>query len=543
MLYFIQVTLYTGLMLMLYLLLLRDRPMHGFNRAYLLLSVVLPLVLPLLKLPQALRPQPAADSLFTSVLPGITVLAYRQQQQAVSVPIWFIVLIAVYALVVIVLLTLTLVSYLKMRRIIKRSEKIAAEKYTLLKHTGYGPGSWGRYIFLPNADVNDTIIKHEQAHILLRHSWDMVFLSIAQALLWPNLFIHFIKKELVQVHEFQADAAVAVKADEYSMLLLSSVFNTCTLPLTHSFIIHPIKRRIMMLQKNKTSGKLRSIIATSLAVAALTGIVTMQSCEQKIENEKTTVKHENLEEGVVAFAHKMPEPDYKIYEFLASNLVYPQEAKANKIEGKILVKFVVDEKGHITNIEPAKDNYNPLLAEAAVKAVAQMPDWKPGEDEKGNKVKVLFQIPIAFKLNDDLSQEDKQSLNKMINSDAFKNGEVSDEELNKLKGESGVYVQKKQNVHIDEDGTVGFAPKEWLIGVDEHGNKKKYWKVPLANTDGLEIFVDEDGNIDYKDPLNNKDFDKKVTFIAGAVDNVSPTVKNQAAKARALLTNTNSKNK
>lgn len=434
MLYFIQVTLYTGLMLLLYLLLLRDKPMHRFNRGYLLLSVVLPLVLPLLKLPLALRPQPAADSLFTSVLPGITVLANGQQQQVAAVPQWVIMLVAVYALVAVVLLTLTLVSYLKMRRIIKRSEKIAADKYSLLKHTGYGPGSWGGYIFLPDGDVNDTVIKHEQAHIQLHHSWDMVFLSIAQALLWPNLFIHVIKKELVQVHEFQADAAVAVKADEYSMLLLSSVFNTCNLPLTHSFIIHPIKRRIMMLHKNKTSGKLRSILATSLAVAALAGIVTMQSCEQKQDlksiakgadttwwGPEVSYKNDSIRKTV----HKMPEFKGEMYEFIAENLEYPKVAKDAGIEGKVVVAFVVDKEGNIAQKQILKSPHD-SLSMAVINMLYKMPDWEPGEDEKGNKVAVFMTLPISFWLdNDDADKSSEENEGRIREWNSF--GDITEE--------------------------------------------------------------------------------------------------------------------
>jgi TonB family protein len=300
-----------------------------------------------------------------------------------------------------VIAALKIKSYVQLRRLIKSNEKVQQDGYVLLKHTGYGPGSWGRYILLPYGDVDDAIIRHEQQHIQLHHSRDMVFISIIQAATWPNPFVHFIKKELVQVHEYQADAAAAIQPAAYATVLLSSVFNTCTLPLTHSFIIHPIKRRIMMLRKNKSASKTRGIIAAVCTLALAGGIITLQSCEQKMDNEKKPEKQHIVTDGAVAFTHKMPEPGYNVSEFLGKHIVYPQEAQDKGIEGRITVKFVVDKDGHIRDIHPAKTDYDPLLADAAVTVVAALPNWVPGEDEKGNKVNVMYTLPITFKLSDD----------------------------------------------------------------------------------------------------------------------------------------------
>lgn len=399
MMYFIQVVTYSGLMLLVYLLLLRDRPLHRFNRAYLLAVAVLPLVLPLLQLPQALRPQ-TESKMIAGILPEL-VVGTANNTQAMTLPLWLTVSALLYITVALVIAALKIKSYTQLRRLIKRSDKVQQDGYVLLKHTGYGPGSWGRYILLPDGDVDDAIIRHEQQHIQLRHSRDMVFISIMQAVTWPNPFVHFIKKELVQVHEFQADAAVAIQPEAYSTLLLSSVFNTCTLPLTHSFIIHPIKRRIMMLHKNKSASKTRSIIAAVCTLALAGGIITLQSCEQKMDNKKKPQKQHIVTEGAVAFTHKMPEPGYNLSEFLGKHIVYPQEAQDKGIEGRIIIKFVVDRDGHIRDIHPAKTDYNPLLADAAMTVVAALPDWVPGEDEKGNKVNVMYTLPITFKLSDD----------------------------------------------------------------------------------------------------------------------------------------------
>lgn len=401
--YLMQVTAYTGAMLLLYQLLLRDKPLHVFNRTYLLSVAILPVLLPLLKLPEALRPRQEAKPIVV-MLQEVTVGSIGEQQ---AIPVWLFIIPAVYLAVMLGILVAKMAGYIKMRRVINCSEKELCEGYTLLKHTGYGPGSWGRYIFLPEGDVDATIIQHELSHIRLHHSRDIIFISLVQAVLWPNIFIHLLKKELVQVHEFQADAAVGITGEAYTKLLLASVFGTCTLPFTHSFIIHPIKRRIMMLHNNRKNGKLRGVVASLSAVVLLGGIVTMQSCEQKKEAASVISEPEvqKTNDSVFAFVHKMPEPEYNLGEYLGKLIVYPEEAKQKQIEGRVPVKFVVGKDGKISGMEVKGKNVDPLLRDAAIKAVAQLPAWQPGEDEHGNKVPVYFTLPINFKLD----EEDKKT--------------------------------------------------------------------------------------------------------------------------------------
>ena len=277
--YIIQVTAYSGLLWAVYYLLLRNRPMHAFNRSYLLTAVLLPVALPLIYLPSMFST--AANSEMSSTLNELVITA--EATKRVVVTNQFAWVPYAYLAVALSVLLVRFAGFVKMKRVINKSTHEQREGFTVLAHTGYGPGSWGRYIFLPEGDVDSAIIEHEYAHIRFRHSRDIVFINIVQAIMWPNLFIHLLKRELVQVHEFQADSVVDMPRADYSGLLLASVFNTCRLPFTHSFIIHPIKRRIMMLQKNKVPAGVRGVAVAALTVFVAAGIVSMQSCEPKQE--------------------------------------------------------------------------------------------------------------------------------------------------------------------------------------------------------------------------------------------------------------------
>lgn len=399
MLYLIQTVIYTGLMLLVYLLLLKDKPMHRFNRGYLLATIMLPPLLPLLSLPQELAPVTSFS--LTTMLAPVTIGGVEPATKTLH-NWWLIALLGVYALGAMLFLIATVYSYFKMRAVIKTAEKQSCNGYTVLHNTGFGPGSWGKYIFLPEGNVDETIIAHELAHIQLQHSKDLLFFSLMRSFLWPNLFLHFIKNELVLVHEFQADAAVKVEKETYAQLLLSSVFSTCALPLSHSFIVHPIKRRIMMLNSNKPVSKLRSVIAIAASLVIMLSVVTIQSCQTK-------EKAKPLDGAELTELSKMPEPDYNVYEFIGKEVQYPESAKAEGVEGKVAVKFLINEQGAVTDAKIISKEYDERLGEAALAAVLKMPDWQPAVKD-GKNVAVWYTIPIKFALpkEDELSEVSDQ---------------------------------------------------------------------------------------------------------------------------------------
>ena len=115
--YLIQVTAYTGCMLLLYHLLLRDKPLHGFNRMYLLSAAILPALLPLLKLPAAFRPRQEAKPL-VAMLQEVTVGGAEEQQ---AIPVWLLIIPAIYLAVMLGILVAKMAGYIKMRGVISRS--------------------------------------------------------------------------------------------------------------------------------------------------------------------------------------------------------------------------------------------------------------------------------------------------------------------------------------------------------------------------------------------------------------------------------------
>jgi TonB family protein len=92
----------------------------------------------------------------------------------------------------------------------------------------------------------------------------------------------------------------------------------------------------------------------------------------------------------------MPKPDYDLNRYLSKNLKYPKASLENNIEGRAIIRFVVNKQGKITGAIAVK-NVSPELDAEALRIVSQMPDWEPGmEDDE--PIPVFFNLPIVFKL-------------------------------------------------------------------------------------------------------------------------------------------------
>ena len=88
----------------------------------------------------------------------------------------------------------------------------------------------------------------------------------------------------------------------------------------------------------------------------------------------------------------------KLFEFISKNTHYPQEAKEKGIQGRVFIGFIVEKDGSISNVRNLRGVDSELDAEA-IRVVESMPRWKPGM-HRGEPVRVSYQIPIVFKLED-----------------------------------------------------------------------------------------------------------------------------------------------
>ena len=111
--------------------------------------------------------------------------------------------------------------------------------------------------------------------------------------------------------------------------------------------------------------------------------------EEEEEEQQVFVVVENMPEfkggGINAFR-----------KYVQENISYPTVAAENGIEGTVFVRFVVDTDGSVSNVSVMR-GVDPALNEEAMRVIRGGPKWEPGE-QRGEKVRVQFTIPIVFKL-------------------------------------------------------------------------------------------------------------------------------------------------
>lgn len=82
--------------------------------------------------------------------------------------------------------------------------------------------------------------------------------------------------------------------------------------------------------------------------------------------------------------------------FISSNLAYPATARESIIQGRVIVGFVVERDGSISNVKVSR-SVDPALDKEAMRVVKSMPKWKPGK-QNGSAVRVKYTVPVIFRL-------------------------------------------------------------------------------------------------------------------------------------------------
>lgn len=154
----------------------------------------------------------------------------------------------------------TLLSFRKMFVLIRSGRKLQQGRYTLiLVPSCVSPFSWGRYIILSEEDYEkhpDEILTHEMMHLKSHHSIDLLFMECILWLHWFNPAIWLLKRELKDIHEYQADKGVltqGIDATKYQLLLVKKAVGSSLYTLANSFNHSKIKKRITMMLKGKSN--------------------------------------------------------------------------------------------------------------------------------------------------------------------------------------------------------------------------------------------------------------------------------------------------
>lgn len=429
-----------------YKLLMSRDTFHRFNRFALLGLLVLSSVLPLVEV-SVNHPAPVHETMLT--LEQLLLLSDVQAEgEVVSQPttaLWVRVALLVYLVGIVFFAVRNLWSLGRLAVLLRRGrlEQLAdwlpgrTENVRLVVHNrDIAPFSWMRYIVLSRKDLEENgreILIHELAHIRNHHSWDLLLADLCIFVQWFNPAAWLLKQELQTIHEYEADDTVlreGVNAKDYQMLLIKKAVGTRLYSMANSFNHSSLKKRITMMLKEKSNPWARvkylyvlplaalavsafarpevSAVADELSSAKVNDLVVSMKTNQ-VETASVAVKDTlTPDESVFEVVEQMPEflGGYKeMMKYIEQNMRYPEEAKKAGTQGRVVVQFLVNKNGAISDVSVLR-SVDRLLDAEAVRLVRSMPKWKPGM-QKGKAVTVKYTVPVLFSL-DELDEKVRQ---------------------------------------------------------------------------------------------------------------------------------------
>ena len=319
-------------------------------------------------------------------------------------------------------------------------------------------------------------------HVANRHSWDVVLLNVVQVVQWFNPLAWHMAFSLRDVHEYEADDCVlrsGVAMRQYQTLLIRKAVGSSSYAFANSFNHSLIKKRLTMMLREKSNPWMlsKSLYVIPVALVALSAFATSENeltpdngsvvvetsskatdflrVEQEKSEKTAPAVTETLPAEPVAVdaapaaqaADPVPDGDDKVFDlvevmpsyeggmpalmtFLAQNVRYPKIAQSNGVSGRVIVQFVVEKDGHVSDVHVAKSKIDKPVApktegesadtndgnaaastvseedyaqsvkaleDEAVRVVNLMRSWSPGKD-KGVPVRVKFTVPLTFRL-------------------------------------------------------------------------------------------------------------------------------------------------
>ncbi|MGL5788614.1 MAG: TonB family protein [Bacteroidales bacterium] len=329
---------------------------------------------------------------------------------------------AIGAFLLLLRLVIDLISILTIRI---KSKKISLNQTDCYILKGdCAPFSFFKWIFINpekhNSEELDEILTHEITHANQYHSFDTILSELVCILLWFNPFVWLLNREIRQNLEYLADDSVLEVGHDvrhYQYHLLALTYTKAAAKISNNFQVLPLKNRIRMMNKNRTSKKwgvkyaifapltLSLLFVSNIELMARQATNLVSSFTETLI-EKPTLLSEALvseqtpqNEQTFTAVEKMPEFPGGVNEllkFIAKNVKYPEDAVKENKQGRVIVSFIIDKNGKVVDPE-IKRGVSPSIDAEAIRVVKSMPNWTPGE-QRGQKVRVKYTLPINFNL-------------------------------------------------------------------------------------------------------------------------------------------------
>ena len=389
--YMVEVLICSGVFTALYSLLLERRVSYLFARLYLVLSVVVAALIPVINIP-----------VYTVEVAAVMTDVSVGQLSAVASEVakgfdYMVILWSVYGAGVAICLGAILLQIYNIARIRRKGSVTPLDGVKVVRSTEQiASFSFFGTIFIgittPEEDLA-TIIAHERSHIEHNHSAERLVMELFKALLWWNPFAWIASRRLMEVEEFEADSDVlssGYDAKVYVTTLLKHLFGYSP-EIANGLHNSLTKKRLKMILKNNSGRyallRKMAVIPVLATLLALFSFTTKEVVAQEVQQNDVAVESVEIN-------------DYQdFYRWVVMNVQYPAAAREQSLSGSVIASLTIDTDGKVRDVKIVKSN-NELFANEVRRVLAKAPDWRPFVKD-GKRVEVKYMLPVNFVLDDD----------------------------------------------------------------------------------------------------------------------------------------------
>jgi beta-lactamase regulating signal transducer with metallopeptidase domain len=285
--YIIKSSACLAIFFLFYKLVLEKENMHVFKRFYLLASIFISFGIPFITFTQFVEVPIIINETVAINTTTTSLIQEDAPNHYFSYALW-----SVYLLVVLFFAVKFIYNLTKILLKIKRNPKLKTNKtINVLLEELIVPHTFLSYIFLNKTRFEKQLIPkevliHEEAHVVQKHSLDILFIELCQIVLWFNPLIYLLKKNMKLNHEFLADREVinqGITLSTYQQILLAFSSNASEPQLATAINYSSIKKRftVMKTASSKTGIWLRSIVLLPLLAILIYSFSTKKIIEKE----------------------------------------------------------------------------------------------------------------------------------------------------------------------------------------------------------------------------------------------------------------------
>jgi TonB family protein len=435
-LYIIKVSIFLAGLYIIYSMFLSRDTMYGRNRLFILLSVLISFILPLITI---VTKEPVEMQVFGSKLSEVLITNVPGSATPGDIVKsgWQVPIHLVYLAGVLFSAGLFLNSLL---RIVKLGSEARGKGEKVVVMPGLGTAAFsamGLIFIRQGLDTEEEreIQIHEEKHIEMGHFNDLLFTGCVKVILWFNPFIYLFERSLRAVHEYQADQGCinrGVSTVRYQRLLLNQVFGTGVFAFTNSFSNKALLKKRMIMMTKKRSGMPANIKLIFVLPVLAAAMLAFSACRDKsIQTTDAVELGVPVPENPSSPSQSSPSPspppppppppytikdgdtswivvdempmyringgDDSLLAYIAEKTNYPPSAKDRGAQGRVVVRFTVAADGSVGSASIIK-GADPDLDAEALRVVKSLPDFEVPGYHNDKPVSVWYMVPITFQL-------------------------------------------------------------------------------------------------------------------------------------------------